>query len=525
MIPKASIKQYVTRCTDSHVWMKELTLEELWDAVSDLRPRPKLYHDLGDHQLVCFLLGVAFPQFAFWLDMGTGKTLVTLELLNYWRECGRLKRAVVFITSDKAYPTWAKQIKRFGIDVPFTLLEGTSDEKWQRLHEFGDGINFVSYPGAVAMVTVPVLKKGKRKKEWALSKTALAEFSENLDAVVMDESTRASGYKSLTFDFIDRLDTDIRYALAGRPFGRDPTLLWGQHYLTDRGETLGTTLGMFREAFFTASQNPYARGRRAKYAMEFKFDKRKEPQLAKMIQHRSITYGAEECISLPAVIPIVEEVAFSKEAEAYYDRAVQTIIEAKGNLRVIDNVFLRLRQLSSGFMGFKDDETGDKAEIDFEENPKFDRLLELLDAMPLDRKGVVFYEYTHSGRKIFEAAKELGLDPIWLWSGTKDYAGDLERFENNPRCRLTVLNNKVGAFSLDGLQVANYCYFYESPVSPIDREQAERRLRRQGQKRKVFQYDIIVRGSADQKILDFHAEGEALMTALLRNPSMLKRRK
>jgi SNF2 family DNA or RNA helicase len=85
-----------------------------------------------------------------------------------------------------------------------------------------------------------------------------------------------------------------------------------------------------------------------------------------------------------------------------------------------------------------------------------------------------------------------------------------------------VINNKVGAYSLDGLQeVANYTMFYESPVSPIDREQAERRLRREGQKRRVFQYDLVTRGTVDEKILTFHAEGEELFKALVRNPKSI----
>jgi len=104
---------------------------------------------------------------------------------------------------------------------------------------------------------------------------------------------------------------------------------------------------------------------------------------------------------------------------------------------------------------------------------------------------------------------------------TDDYKRDMYNFENKPGYDLAVIQNRVGAFSLDGLQVANYCLFYESPISVIDREQAERRLRRQGQTRRVFQYDIVVKGSMDTKILAYHREGEELMKALLRNPGML----
>jgi SNF2 family DNA or RNA helicase len=242
-----------------------------------------------------------------------------------------------------------------------------------------------------------------------------------------------------------------------------------------------------------------------------------------MLQHRSIAYEEKECLDVPKFTSILEEVSFPEEAAAYYQRAIKTIIESKGNARAVSNIFLRMRQLSSGFMGFMDDDTGEKAQVEFEENPKLDRLLELLEELPVDRKAVVFYDFTWSGRLIAARAKEMGLNPIWVWAGTKDYRTDIHNFETKPQCRLAVVQNKVGAYSLDELKVANYCFFYESPVSVIDREQAEKRLRRQGQTRRVFQFDLVVRGSMDARILYYHQEGEDMMKALLRDPqSVLK---
>jgi len=221
------------------------------------------------------------------------------------------------------------------------------------------------------------------------------------------------------------------------------------------------------------------------------------------------------------VVPVTELVKFDDEARAYYERLVKQVLAARGNMREMKNVFLRMRQISSGFIGLKDDETGERAEIEFQENPKLERLLELLDQLPDGRKAVVFHEFTYSGKKITSLLKEeLGVKPIWLWSGTKDTKRELQRFATDNNCTVAVINNKVGAFSLDGLQdVANYTFVYESPVSSIDREQLERRLVRQGQKRTVFQYDLLVEKTVDQKIRDYHKEGEALFDALLRNPA------
>ena len=517
MIPSSVVKAYLTRPLDSHTWIKKLSEKELDAAIAALRPVPQLYPKLRMHQKASFLLGVAYPQFCFWLDMGSGKTLLALELLRYWFKLDKLRRAIIFVTSDKAFSSWTAQLKRFKIDLPLVTLEGSSEDKWQQLAEAQDGLALLPYPGAIFMAS----SKGKNKKGKTvlkLDKKKLQRLLAWADGFVLDESTRASG-DSLTFDLISQLSktATVRYALAGRPFGRDPITLWAQHYLIDGGETLGETKGLFREAFYTAKKNHWGN----KYSFDYTFDKTMQPELARMIQNRSITYTADECIDLPKVVSIREVVSLPEEAGAYYQRVIDGIISAKGNFRAMKNAFMRLRQLSSGFLGAVNDETGERIEVAFDENPKMDRLLELLDELPEGKKAVVFYEFTFSGRTLVKRLKtELGIDSIWLWSGTKDSLKEQRRFEDRNGPAVAVIQSRVGAYSLDWLQrVASYSAFYESPLSSIDREQAERRLIRDGQLHTVFQYDMITKNTADERILAFHREGGDLFDALLRNPA------
>jgi SNF2 family DNA or RNA helicase len=514
MIPSSALDDYLTRKRADHRWIKRLTHKQLDAALAELDPPPKLCSKVLLHQKACFLLGVSYPCFSHFLDMGAGKTLLTLELLRYWRQAGEMRRALVFITSDKALPTWLNQMERFGIAVPYcAIVEGSSKEKWNALKRFKHGIIYVTYPGAVAMCSKRA--HGKRG-QMILDKKLVGKLAEEVDALVLDESTRAGG-NSLTNLLCHELakHAKIRYALAGRPFGRDPTLLFRQQLIIDGGESFGKTLGLFRAAFFTAEKNRWAR---SKYAMNYTFDKRKATKLARMMRHRSISYTADECVELPPVVVIRETVPMTSEVQDLYKRAVETAINAKGNLREMKNVFVRMRQLSSGFVGFKDDDTGDKAEVELQANPKRERLLELLEDLPEGRKALVFYEYTLSGRRISEELKKLGIGHIWLWSGTKDSTAALNKFMTKEDCTVAVVNHKIGAYSLDGLQVANYLFFYESPVSVIDREQAERRVRRKGQRHKVFQYDLVMKDTMDEKILTFHKEGTDILKKMSQDP-------
>lgn len=519
-IPQVAVKAFLNAPRDDHRWMKKLTAVQIDAALAALNPRPYIPPEAHIHQKACFLLGVAHPGFAFWLDMGLGKSLLALLLLNYWWECGFLNRAIIVVKSEKAFQTWVQQLKRWKIDIPSVLLGNSSSaEKWKILKSSTKGLVIVPYAGLTRMAT----KRGKNKKGKGVLKilpTLIDNLAEGVDGLVLDESTCCGHHDSLITRVCGRIRRRVKfcYALAGRPFGRDPELMWSQYKIIDGGETFGETLGLFKAAFYTEEENLWSS------FPDYKFDVRMMKQLMRQAQHRSISYEEGECIDVPKFTSIVEEVSLPQEAGAYYKKVVQQIIAAKGNLQAMENAFIRMRQLSSGFLGFRSQDDDKRVEVAFSDNPKLECLLDLLDGIPNARKAVVFYDFTFSGRKIYESLRELGLHGIWLWGGSKN-SGELQRkFQEDPDCTVAVINNKTGAYSLDGLQeVANYCMFYESPVSVLDRSQAEARLRRQGQGRRVFQYDLIVKGTMDARILEFHRAGDNLLKALRANPEALLR--
>lgn len=522
MIPSFVVNEFLERKLDSHVWVKKLTHKQLDEALASLDPPPDITPGLRLHQKACLLLGIAYPAFCFFIEMGGGKTLISLELLKYWFKCGLIRRAIVFVTSDKAFDTWERQVRRFKVDVPVMALEGSSARRWAQLEEFGEGIVLLPYPGATAMCSERVRKKGKKKKmQLKLDPKKVAKLREWAEAIVWDESTKLGNHQSLTHKLAAKLREKAfaRYALAGRPFGRDPTMLHPQYKLVDGGETLGETLGLFRAAFFEEKDSRYGN----RYTKDYKFKKSMRGKLNEMIQHRSIAYSESEFVDLPPVVPITEYLRIPEETRAYYNRLVQDMIDAKGGWREVKNIFLRMRQLSSGFVGLVDDESGEKAQVVFDQNPKMDRQIELLEELPEDRKAVVFYDFTFTGRTLCERLrKELGINPIWLWSGTKDPRKELNRFYKDPECTVAVVNGRLAAMSIDGLQeVANYLFFLESPVSAIDRAQAEKRVVRDGQKRRVFMYDLLVRKTVDERIRAYHKSGEDLAKAILRDPAAL----
>jgi hypothetical protein len=513
MIHPAAVKEFIREPRDSHVWVKKLKRSQLWDVLDDSDFRP-LTEDLDLHQLACLALGLAYPRFSFWLDMGLGKTLIVLCLLQHFWRIGTLRRGLILAVSEDAVYNWELEMRKWKFRVPYVALGNSPTvEKWQHIAEMGAGLVICTYPGFNHLFAKRVKRKKKAGNQMKPDLGKIRRFAANLDAFIPDESIHLGNYQSLGFKIAKPLtaDCEIVYPLAGRPFGRDPILMWAQQYLVDRGESFGETLGLFRAALFTEEKGYFG-------GYEYKFRKDMEPDFTRMVKHRSISYRSDECVDLPPVSKIPVKVKLPPETLAYFDRFMEQMRAARGDKQKIENIFLRMRQLSSGFIGYKDDDTGERAQIVMPTNPKLDDLLDNIQDMPYDRKFVIVHEFTWSGRTIMEGLAKRKIKAGWLWSGAKDRKLIRRRFdEDDPSKFKGIVGNwRVMAESLN-LQTANYLHFFETPVGVIMREQAEARTFRPGQTRKGFMYDYLAT-LADVRVRAFHKEGANIFAALIRDP-------
>lgn len=524
MIDPREVQAFLNEPRDNWAWVKDLTEATIDKELARLGFRVAREEEpLRLHQKACALIALAMCYFSFWLDMGTGKTRLMLEVMRHFILEGTLRQVLILCPSEQAVNTWEEQLERWKINLPYVALGNSpSEEKWDTLAGLGDhGFIIATYPGLVWMLSKKkpkkkgkkiVMKNGKPVMELVRSDTLVKRFTKYIDATVFDESTKLGNQGSNQFQCVRAVSKEAsrRYALAGRPFGRDPTMIWSQQWLVDRGETLGETLGLFRQAFFHEKKAYFG-------GFTYTFDNRMDEDLAAIMAHRSITYASSECQDLPQLITIIENVRLPEDAEAYFKRAVDALIAAKGNFIETKNTFLRMRQISSGFLGYKDDDTGERAQMVFPVNPKLDRLLELIDEVPLDRKFVVFHEFTHSGRIIQEALKKQGIKAGWLHGGIKNSKEIQKAFDHDLKVRGMIVNNKLGAMVLN-LQIANYEFVYEAPLDAIDWDQLRKRIHREGQGFTCFLYDMRCKGTADAGIRKHHIEGDNLFRAVLRDP-------
>jgi len=243
------------------------------------------------------------------------------------------------------------------------------------------------------------------------------------------------------------------------------------------------------------------------------------PKLQEIIKHSSISYGIEELHDMPKRSFFIKKINAEATQLGYAEVALKQIKEAvtskdiKANYQIVKSNYLKLRQLSSGFMTLHG-EDNDRIFVKFDSNPKLDVLVDLIESMPADRKMVVFHHFIFSNQLISERLTELKIPHARVWSKQRDVLGELKRFKQDKNCRVLVINDKMGSSSLN-LQFANYLVFFEQPESAIDRQQAEGRIWRPGQLHHVINYDLFVRGTYDEAMHNANKAGESLLNKLL----------
>lgn len=515
MITKRAIRVFMERKRLDYSMYKGLSDHEIDYQKSLLPTVPPIWSKLKKHQKVCFLLGAKLQRFGFFNDTGTGKSVLSIALIKYFIRKKTVKRVLVLVPNKTNKYEWEDEIRKHSPITKFITLAGSSQDKWSDILENPDvQIVMETYAGLIRMVCKRVkTKKGEIRLKPSVP--MLTRLLKTFDGLVMDESQNIKNSRKLPYRICRQLSktAKIVFALSGTPMGRDPHDLWSQLYVIDKGETLGETLGLFRGAFFKSSMNRWG-------GMEYDFDRSKEEVLNKFIANRTIRIEADQA-DLPATSRIIKRVARSDDSDAFFERTRLAIIASKGDFKETQNAFLRMRQISSGFVGYDDEEEGKRAQLEFDPNPKLELLISLITSINPEYKFLVFHDFTFSGSMICRELEELDISHLRLYGKTKDPAAVLNQFKNDPKVRGFIIQSQAGGAGLN-LQMARYGFYYESPVSPISRKQTEGRfIRQHSLHEKVFLYDLVMHGTFDQRILDFHAEGKDLFDAILNGEERL----
>lgn len=464
------------------------------------------------HQLEGLAFALYLRRALLYYDPQLGKTWIALNWAEHLLRSGlwREGKGLVIAHSPLGLDVWETQAREHS-----HLRIRTVHTSWA---DFCDALE-----SDCALIVCPwsglqeIFTETTRANTLRIRVDMLRDVAEYLGLCIIDEIHMAKDPETLRFSIAAQLTRlcKFRVGLTGTPFSRDPFGLWAQAYLMDRGHTLGRNFLFFQQAFGERKTNWYT-GKR-----EYKFEKSKMPMLNYKLHTLALPYPRSECMDDVVYTGAVRLRMREDQLRAYED-ALQNIIRLRtGEAIKIPNMFHRLRQIGSGYLPWNDDETDEKNIVHFRSNPKLRWLEEFVVALENDVTIIIFHEYIHTGLLIHRMLDRVKVPHGWLYGGVSaKRSSDMVRDFQQGRIRTLVSNAVKGGVSIS-LPMADYVLFFESPTSVIIRKQAESRPMARGSRPLVI--DDLVASSADEKVLEFIAEGKDLMASLAKELPKLAR--
>lgn len=427
------------------------------------------------------------PRCLLFLDMGLGKSVVTLTAVMRLILHGEVERVLVVAPKKVAESTWSTEAEKWdhlsGLRV--RVVAGTPKRRREELEKEGD-----------------VWVTGRDSVVWL--EEEMRRMKRGFDMVVIDELTSFKNHRSLRFKAMRRLLPSAQrvVGLTGTPTPNGLGDLWGQVYCIDGGERLGCFVTHYRKRWFNCVEHNNIIIRMTPKAGA-------EEEIMELISDIALTMRAEDWLRLPAMLEENVPVALPESVARGYrkferDKVAEVLREAGGDVRAVTAASAaaltgKLAQYANGAI-YTDD--GSVAEIHDEKLQALGEILEA-DESPL----LCFYQYTHDLDRIM--SRFAALNP-------RHYQGalDLEDW-NAGKIRLLLAHPASTAFGLNMQAGGHRIVWFSTGWNLELYQQANARLHRQGQQRPVTVQRLIARGTVDERMAEALSNKGISQTELL----------
>lgn len=424
-----------------------------------------------EYQSFCVEQLIKKPSVALWLEMGLGKTIISLLAISELRY-NRFEIGKVLVVAPKkvAEATWQDEAAKWDNTkhLRFSTVLGSQNKRIQALCESAD-VYVINRDNVVWLVDY-------YRNDWPF------------DTVIIDEASSFKSSRAKRWKALKSIRPHIHriIELTGTPAPHSLVDLWAQVYLLDGGKRLGTTLGGYKERYF----NPDKRD--ATQVFTWKPKGGAEESIKEKLSDICISMKSEDYLQLPPQIENVIPVVLSPTAQKAYDRLEadmllevdEQLIDA-GSAAVLTN---KLLQLCNGAVY-----DTDKNAVDLHDC-KLEAFTELVEALN-GQHALVFYNYQHDKDRILKSLKKSDL-VVRVYSGAQD-----ERDWNAGKIDILLAHPASCAYGLNLQQGGHHVIWFGLNWSLELYQQANKRLHRNGQTEPVIVHHLIVKGGIDEDVI------------------------
>lgn len=419
-------------------------------------------------------------QCAVLLDMGLGKTVITLTAINnliYDEFC--VCKVLVIAPLRVGRDTWPAEIRKWDHlkNLRYSVCIGTESER-----------------KAALMQNADVYIINRENVQWLIDESGV---SFDFDMVVIDELSSFKSFKAKRFKALLKVRSSVEriVGLTGTPASNSLMDLWAEFRLLDLGKRLGRYITHYRDKFFVPDK------RNQQMIFSYKPRLGAEEEIYRRISDITISMKSTDYLDMPECINNMVEVELSDDEREQYDTLKEDMILplAEEEIDAVNAAALsnKLSQMANGAI--------------YNENHEFiqihDRKLDALEDLIEAANGkpvLVAYWFKHDLERIKNRFK------IREIKTSKDIAdwndGNIPVACIHPASAGHGLNLQAGGSTLIWFGLTWSLELYQ---------QTNARLWRQGQKNTVVIHHIITKDTIDQQILQALLRKEKTQAALI----------
>ena len=443
------------------------------------------------HQLTALENSWHKEEFAYFMEMGTGKTKVLIDNLAMLYDKGKVDGALI-IAPKGVVGTWYNQ------ELPNHLADHIENVTvlWQaninkKQQEKLDQLFKTGHELHILVMNVEALSTDK-------GKLFAAKFLRSHKSMLaIDESTTIKNPKAKRTKNILSLGDICKYRriMTGSPVTRNPLDLYSQCEFLNPRLLQFTSYYAFRNRY-AEMKTIHVHGRSVNVVHKFQNLK----ELSETLKPFSYRVLKQDCLDLPEKVYIKREISLSLEQKKLYEQMKKQAIAVLNGKQVTSVTVLtqlmRLQQITCGHF------TADDGSI---QPVKNNRLAELLDVLEeVEGKVIIWGHYQEDVKNIVNILTEkYGPGSVVSYYGLtpqEERQKNIKRFQANNGVRFLVGTPQTGGYGIT-LTEANTVIYYSNGYDLEKRMQSEDRAHRIGQKKTVTYVDIIAQDTVDEKIV------------------------
>jgi len=444
------------------------------------------------HQLKALEMSWDKKVFAYFMEMGTGKSKVLIDNIAMLYDKGKINGALI-IAPKGVYKTWMdEQIPDHlpdHIEKEVVLWDATGgkkkEEELKKLFKSSEDLHIL-----IMNVEAFSTKKGKL--------FAWKFLNCHRSMMAIDESTTIKNPSAIRSKTIVDLGKNVLYKriLTGSPVTKSPLDLYNQCFFLDPWLLDQQSYYAFRTRY-ALTRKINVSGRQVEIVVGY----RNLGELSNQLKPFSFRCLKDDCLDLPEKTYMKRIIQLTPEQQKVYDQMKKmALAELNGKLTTTATVItqlMRLQQITSGH--FKSDDGG----IQKIKNNRLDELLNVLSEM--EGKAVIWAHWRYDIEVIVDAIKkEYGDNSVVTYFGdtsTDDRQKAIKAIQDpTSQVRFIVGTPQTGGYGIT-LTGASTMIYYSNGYDLEKRQQSEARIDRIGQVKNMTYIDIIAEKTIDERIV------------------------